>query len=104
MPNKIRPIPKGRTAIGIGTMRLCNLYNLIFFSLVLLSNCRKKTSEITLLWDNQRATGISIPKSFTDGISDSIEDRLVVRLLTGRKPIAMLGNYKVGNDEIVFEH
>ena len=87
----------------IGKIRLCTLYSLIFFSFILLSDCSKKPAEIALLWDNQRATGISIPKGLTDEISDSLEHRLVVRLVTGRKPIAMLGNYKISHDAIIFE-
>ncbi len=84
-------------------IRLCKMHNLILFSCVLLSSCSKRPSEITLLWVNRRATGISIPKSLTEGITDSVEKRLVVRLLSKGKLIAMLGNCKIGNDDIVFE-
>jgi hypothetical protein len=95
-PNEILPIM-------IVPIRLCTLYNLIFFSFALLSGCRKAPSEITLLWDNQRATGILIPKRLTDGISDSLEHRLLIRLVKAGEPIAMLGNYKIGHDDIIFE-
>ncbi len=76
---------------------------LIFFSLLLLLACEKKKHEIKLLWDNQQATGISIPKSLLTGNNDSIERRILIRLVKEGKPLAIFGNYKVDNDEVIFD-
>jgi len=85
-------------------IRLCVMYNLIFFSLLLLFYCeRKKPDEIKLIWNNQRATGISVSKKILIGGDNSPEKRITVRLAKEGSTSAMLGNYKAGGNEIIFE-
>jgi len=83
---------------------LCFMYNLIFFLLLLLFDCeRKKPDEIKLRWSDQRATGISVSKNLLAGNDDSLARRVTVRLVKEGTPLAMLGNYKVDANEIIFE-
>jgi len=85
-------------------IRLCVTFNLIFFALLSLLNCEKKKSdEIRLLWKNEQVTGISISKSLLKGNDDSPEKRITVCLAKDGSPTAMLGNYKLEGNEVIFE-
>lgn len=80
------------------------MYNLIFFSLLLLYGCgKKKSNEIKILWTNQQATGISISKTLLERNEDTPEKRITVRLANEVSPTAMLGNCRVADSEIIFE-
>lgn len=86
-----------------GLIRLYVTYSLIFFVSGLLLSCQSaEDTGITIRWDNKRAVGIAIPKSFTPAIpTDSLEQLLSVRLAD--QNVAILGNYKRIDDNIVFE-
>jgi len=90
-------------SLKIIRIRLRWLRNLIFFSLFLLSACAKKTEAIQLIWNKEQVTGISIPKDSIGNIFDSLDRQLTVRLIKDSDPVAMLGNYKIDHDEIIFE-
>jgi hypothetical protein len=85
-------------------IRLYILYNLIFFVFILLS-CRNKTSsEITILWNDEQATGISIPKNLLDDTSgDSINQVLKVELAKDSNATAILGDYRSNGNEVIFQ-
>jgi len=82
--------------------RLCRLHNLLFFVLALTCACTSdKKTDIHILWENNKAKGISISKKMTlDFNKDSIATFLKIRLLNDS--IDILGNYRVEN-EIIFE-
>ena len=86
-------------------IRLYKMYNLIFFVFMLLSACsNRKSAEISIRWNNKQATGISIPKNLLDNTSaDSIKELLKVQLINGADSTAMLGEYYINSQEIIFE-
>jgi len=84
-------------------VRLRVVCNLIFFVCLILSSCSEKTSDIKILWTDGKATGISIPRNSIGNISGSPEQSMIVHLVTEQQPVAMMGNYKATDDEIIFE-
>ena len=79
-------------------IRLCKLCSLIFFALVFFFSCRNEQSDITLVWDNDHATAISIPKNLLESSDPAKELQVRVE----KSDIAMLGDYKAGENDIVF--
>lgn len=78
-------------------IRLGALLSLIFFVLTLLNSCKGK-DEISIVWEDNRANAIVIPKSiFNDGNMDQLQ----VRLQTQLEPV--LGEFAKEDDGIVFK-
>jgi len=71
--------------------------------ILLIACAEKKRAKIELRWNNQRAIGISIPKNLLTGNFDSLEKIVSIRLVKEGESIAMLGNYKLDREEIIFE-
>ena len=78
------------------------MHNLLFFVLALTCACTSdKKTGIHILWENNKAKSIGIPKKMTPGFNnESIATFLKIRLLNDS--IDILGNYRVDN-EIIFE-
>lgn len=87
---------------SIFKIRLCILYNLIFFVL-LFAACTKKPSAISIIWKDDRATGISIPVAKAGDATDSLESKLSVRLATEGNTTPIAGSYQKQNNTVVFE-
>lgn len=86
-----------------GPIRLYTAYNLIFFSFGLLVACHQSDETgVTVRWQGNRATGLSIPRRLLPPLSaDSLNQLLAVRLAD--KEMAMLGNYQLVGNAILFE-
>ncbi len=84
-------------------IRLCASYSLIFFVSGWLVGCQPaQETGLAIRWDDKRATGLSIPKQLVPGVSsDSPGQLLAVKL--ANKETAILGNYQLAGDEIIFE-
>ena len=84
-------------------IRLSIVLSLIFFVHLLPSCKEKKPEEISLIWKDNQAIGISIPKSFLPGRGvDSLHTHLQVRL-ESKNPISILGEHNIGTDYVVFK-
>jgi hypothetical protein len=86
------------TTIRLGTL------SLIFFVFLLLSSCRQnKQEEIDIIWNNERAVAISIPKSLLNQApADSFSTFLQVRL-ESENPVAILGGHSIAGDKLLFK-
>jgi len=84
-------------------IRLCATYSLIFFVFCWLASCRhSEKSGVSIRWDGNRATGISIPRQRIESIPvDSLIQLLTVRL--SNKETTILGDYQQIGNTIVFE-
>ncbi|RRA97973.1 Ig-like domain-containing protein [Larkinella rosea] len=82
------------------------MQGLIFFVFIGFFACQKtaETTGITVRWNNNRATGIAIPQNRLASFSlDSISQLLSVRLAkTGAQP-AILGEYQLADNAVIFE-
>lgn len=75
----------------------------IFYFLILIFSCSQKTpKEILILWENDRAIGISIPDDMLDE-SLSYEDHLTVRLTGQIDKTAILGEFTAVADHLIFK-
>ena len=83
-------------------IRLSITLSLIFFAFTMLSCGNKKHKAISITWENDRATGLEIPKALLQDVDeDSIEQLLQVRLKNaGGTP--MMGGYTFSGDVIRF--
>lgn len=76
--------------------------SLIFF-LCVSCNDHKKSTALSIQWENGRATGIVIPSTFLAAISaESLKQTLRVDLKTSPTAQGILGEYKNTGDEIIF--
>jgi hypothetical protein len=80
-------------------VRLSFLLSLIFFGLCLIACRQNNNGEITIIWSDKQAIGLSIPRSLLKE-GDDISS-LKIRL--EKKEDAMLGEFKQSGDYIVFE-
>lgn len=83
-------------------IRLCTLYNLIFFAL-LFAACTKKPAAISIIWKNDRATGISIPVAIAGDDTGSLESKLSILLATEGNTTPIAGSYQKQDNTVVFE-
>jgi hypothetical protein len=94
----LREIPLHLTGKGI-----------IFFMTIILCSCNATHKDddpkrISIIWKNNRATGIAIPKSSLDNITDdSIHVQLQVRLSKNGGENAIGGDYMIKTNEVIFE-
>ncbi|MEO5999395.1 MAG: hypothetical protein ABIN89_21545 [Chitinophagaceae bacterium] len=84
--------------------RLRTMHNLVFFVLPFLCSCsNKEQTGIRIAWNNNKATGISLPKSlFADLDEETLATLLKISLLDSPDSTAILGDLRLGNT-IVFE-
>lgn len=89
-----------------GLTRLVLLTNLVISFLMFFSACTFKEDKsndkptISLLWEGQKAVGISIPKNLTE----PLESKLVsVRLVGAGEQSFILGDYDIGEKVILFK-
>jgi len=77
---------------------------ILFFFLLACSGRGVKTTHISILWKDERATGITIPRSYFAQLpDDSIKTLLQVRLLTAEDQPSILGDYSFLDDLVIFE-
>lgn len=83
-------------------IRLSQVLSLIFFACILTEGCRHKDrEEISIVWKNEEAAAISIPKQvLKSGSKDTDMEFLQVRL--EKNSTAMLGEYEKKGDQIFF--
>lgn len=75
----------------------------ILFLISFFMGCSPDKSEtITLRWQDEKAIGILIPKSFVRDNSN-LQDRLSVQLIQPGERSSILGEVKTENDHVVFE-
>ena len=80
--------------------------SLIFFVFAVTFSCneKQKKGKITILWENKKATGIAISGTQIQRINpDSVASIIKVTLLNDKNPVAILGEYEIKNEEIVFK-
>jgi hypothetical protein len=82
-------------------IRLCISCNLIFFAFPILFGCFQKTGEVTIVWKDDKAIGISVPKDLIKNKSDSVES-FTVHLAKENAP-AIIGSYSEENNTMIFE-
>ena len=87
---------------------LRNLCKLILFSLTLFVGCtqRRETAKagLSIRWKNGQATGLFIPLSLLNSINrDEIAYLVKVQLAKSGTKTAILGEYKINKDTLVFE-
>jgi hypothetical protein len=84
-------------------IRLSRLLSLIFFACIFAASCKQKgVEEITIIWSDTHAAGISIPTVLLkQQQAHSISTHLQVRLQNN--PTAMLGEYSITDDKVLFK-
>src|SRR5690349_14447498 len=82
-------------------IRLCLGRNLIFFVLIM-SACQPVASDQTeIIWEANRAVGISLPVSRIAASGRSLSDALQVRIKSGT-PVKMLGTVEEVGQRLIF--
>jgi hypothetical protein len=83
-------------------IRLYFLYSLIFFAIIPSCTQREKSAaSISLVWDNNQAKALAIPKKLADENIDSLKTWLRVSVENGNS-VAMLGDYSLVDDNVLF--
>lgn len=90
-----------RTSIKKAGLQL--ICSLAFFSLLALNACQKQEATIELLWNKQRATGISIPKQLIQNFSSAVTDPSIKVVLANGNKQAILGKFSADNAALLFE-
>jgi hypothetical protein len=75
--------------------RLCVLHSLVFFLLAVLQACHSGDTKISLVWKDEQATGISIPK-------DMVKGALKVTLSGAEKKQGIFGDLATEGNAMVF--
>lgn len=91
---------KKTTIKKAGLQLICSL---AFFSLLALSACQKREENIELLWKDQRATGISIPRQLIQNFSAAATDPSIKVVLANGNKRAILGKFSADNSALLFE-
>ncbi len=81
-------------------IRLGQWLSLIFFVCLLTQRCRQKEDKIAIIWNGKQAIGITFPKKLAGDAINNSSEGLLVRL--AGNTTAMLGNYKITDDQILF--
>jgi len=82
--------------------RSCRLF---LFSSLLLIGCRdgKSPKEISIIWKDGKAIGLSIPREFVRDIEEaSIPSRIKIRLANHHEESGIAGNFNLNSDSIAF--
>lgn len=83
--------------------RLYKLCNLLFFLLFLYPGCNPAEKDIRILWEDEKAIGIEIPKHLLPDLpQDSILSHLSIRLLKSADTVNILGSFNL-NTNIQFK-
>jgi hypothetical protein len=99
-------LPMAKTSkqtISIKKAGLQLICSLVFFFLLALSACQKQEESIELLWNKQRATGISIPKQLIQNFSSAATDPSIKVVLANGNKRAILGKFSAENSGLLFE-
>ena len=81
---------------------LGNLLNLLFF-VIMFSGCKHDDTDVQVIWVNQQAKKIQIPKNLLTGIpKDALANYVHIRLLTNKDSTNILGDFILEND-VLFE-
>ncbi|MEJ7740404.1 MAG: hypothetical protein WKF97_23545 [Chitinophagaceae bacterium] len=87
----------------IENTRLCYWHGLVFFTLLICSCNSKQATEISIRWNNNKATAVLIPERLVKGIrADSVSEWLKVVVLHDSNTTAVLGDYNLDHD-VIFE-
>ncbi len=86
-------------------VRLYVRCSLVFIAFLVLLACKQenKTSDLHLIWDQQRPIALSISKNLIEDEIDSSKSDLQVRLVEDSSSVSILGNYKYNDDDVIFE-
>ena len=82
------------------SIRLGLVLSLIFFVLIHTACRQEEDKEISIVWKDNQATGITVPLSLLNK-NDSVSERLQVRLEKTAAP--MLGHYSLEGDHVLFQ-
>ena len=84
-------------------IRLYIPYSLIFFVINLLVACqRAEKHDLTVQWQDKRATGLFVPESLLQTLpDDSLRQLLTIRLINQETAIA--GSYQPSDSGVIFE-
>ncbi|WP_421796005.1 Ig-like domain-containing protein [Haliscomenobacter sp.] len=91
---------KRTTIKKAGLQLICGL---AFFFLLALSACQKQERSIELVWNDQQATGISIPKQLIQNFSAATTDPSIKVVLANGNKRAILGKFSTDNSALLFE-
>lgn len=81
-------------------IRLCGIHSLIFFVFFQLCSCTNQAEEaITIIWENERAVALKIPRLSPKQADIS---QLKVRLVQEGSRIAILGEFKEEDNQVIF--
>ena len=85
-------------------IRLGNKLSLIFFVLMVSVGCRQnKPGEINIIWNDNKAIGLSVPTKFLDEDAiDSLSTVFQVQLESNNK-VAILGHHSIVGNDVVFK-
>ncbi len=97
------PMAKTSKKTTIKKAGLQLIYSLAFFFLLALSACQKREESIELLWKDQRATGISIPRQLIRNFSSAVTDPSIKVVLANGNKRAILGKFSADNSALLFE-
>jgi hypothetical protein len=91
---------KRTTIKKAGLQLICSL---AFFSLLALNACQKQEKSIELLWNDQQATGIFIPRQLINNFSSAANDPSIKVVLANGNKRAILGKFSSDNSALLFE-
>ena len=106
MATLIFGLPMAKTSkqtISIKKAGLQLICSLVFFSLLALSACQKQEESIELVWNDQQATAISIPRQLIQNFSSAATDPSIKVVLANGKKRAILGKFSADNSALLFE-
>lgn len=106
MATLIFGLPMAKTSkqtISIKKAGLQLICSLAFFSLLALSACQKQEASIELLWKDQQATGISVPRQLIQNFSSAATDPSIKVVLANGNKRAILGKFSADNSALLFE-
>jgi hypothetical protein len=84
-------------------IRLGPTLSLIFFIFLLFACRENKSGDVTIIWNNNQAIGISVPKSFFDeSPADSVYQLFQVQL-ESQNPTAILGEHSFEDGKLLFK-
>jgi len=88
---------------SIRRVRLYVPCSLAFLFLLVLNACQNQDGTIELVWKNQRATGIQIPKHLLHNFSQAAADPTLKVVLENGHNQSILGNFVSDNSSLRFE-
>lgn len=77
---------------------------ILLFILIVCVRCTTQPADITIIWEDDRATGVSLPREYFGELSDdSIRNKLHFQLLPSTNNPSILGEYYFSNGAVVFK-